>query len=606
LANASAFIIFLLMTTHPCIRKRRVALLAGVAALLCAQAQASEPAARGGEASAPGFSRAGSYLAGRHARQLGDVEKSSLFLSHSLGHDPFDERLMKQAVRMHVMAGEMEDAAHIATNLSATHEGTQLSHLVLLAEALKSGRAERAREELEEIPSGGLFGVIRPILASWITLAQTGAAQEIVIEENLRQLMVFDSFLALQNALLFEAAGMHERANAYYAAATEDTSALSYRGLLAAIAALRHAGEEQEAREVFARYVEENQNAQLLDGMTYEDFLRMAGKDKPPFRPFAANAAEGVAEALYTIAGMLYGENAGAETLTHLRLALYLRPEMPDGMYMLGSILEEQGGQQMPRAIEAYNAVIPEHGPVYRQAQMRVAALLGESGTHDAAIAVLKNLEKRWPLALSVRVAMGDVYRRQERFGKAVDAYTAALDLRKDRLEEFHWPILFARGVSYERTGKWERAEQDFQAALKLNPDQPDVLNYLGYSWLTQGTNLDKAKTLLEQAVEERPEDAHIIDSMGWALYLLGDYQGAAGYLEQAVNLMPSDPVVNDHFGDVLWRLGRQNEARFQWERAIQFDPEEDIREKIEKKLHEGLNGSAAPMARGRITASSE
>lgn len=532
----------------------------------------------------------GSYLAGRYARQVGDADAASYFFSHSLSHDPYDENLMKQAVRTHVLAGRMDDAAVISANLSALYEGTQLSHLVLLATALQKNDVPTARKELAKIDPYGLFSVIQPTLEGWVVLAETGKPKEIAVSDHIKKLMVFEPFVAFQNALIFDAGGDAASARGYYEQAAQDMSGISYRNLLALVDFYVRQGEEKQARALYAQYLEENRTSQVLDGVSFEDVVADARRSDG--KPFVATAAEGVAEEFFAMAGMLYGENVTAETQLYLRLALYLKPEMADALLMLGAILEEAG--EHGKAIGFYDK-IPAHGAVYRRAQVRKAFVLSGTERVTEALALLDELTKKYPKSSDVYVTLGDVYRKQSKFGKAVQAYTSALDAVGSPLKEHQWPVLFARGISYERDGEWDRAEKDFKTALDLYPDQPDVLNYLGYSWLMKGTNLEKAKEMLEQAVAERPEDAHIIDSMGWALYMLGDYAGALEYLEQAVNLMPNDPVVNDHLGDALWRVGRKTEARFQWEKALYFGPEDAEREKIEQKMKVGLGAKDTP-----------
>lgn len=527
---------------------------------------------------------AGSYLAARHARELGDADAASYFYSHSLSHDPYDENLMKQAVRAHVLAGKVEDAAQVAKSLTNLYGGTQISHLVLLASNLRGGDIKMARKELDKIDSYGLFSVVQPVLGGWVAFAETGKPQEIAISEHIKRLQVFDPFLAFQNALIFDLGGDVENARKFYTQATQDMGGMSYRNLLTVIGFYHRQGDEKQARALFDRYAAENHASQVAEGVEYEDALKDSQREDG--KPFVANAAEGAAEALLAMAGMLYGENVVMETQLYLRLALYLRPVMPDGLLMLGAISEDIG--KTKQALQCYDA-IPASGPVYRRGQVRKVFLLVNEGNTQSALNILDDLKRKYAKSPDVLVTQGDVYRKELKFGKAADAYTAALNLSGDKVEAYQWPVLFARGISYERDGEWDKAEKDFRKALELYPDQPDVLNYLGYSWLMQGTNLEKAKELLEQAVAERPEDAHIIDSMGWAFYLLGDYKSALEYLEQAINLMPGDPVVNDHYGDVLWRVGRKTEARYQWERALYFGPEEEERDKIKKKLEVGL-----------------
>ena len=190
-------------------------------------------------------------------------------------------------------------------------------------------------------------------------------------------------------------------------------------------------------------------------------------------------------------------------------------------------------------------------------------------------------------------VSLGDLLRSNKRFAESVKAYDRAIELLGD-IDKRHWTILYSRGISLERSRQWERAEKDFQRALELNPEQPYVLNYLGYSWVDQGLNLDRARKMIERAVELRPNDGYIVDSLGWVLYRLNEFQGAVEKLERAVELRPEDPTINDHLGDAYWRVGRHNEARFQWKRALALEPEPDQVSAIEGKILRGL-GDTAP-----------
>lgn len=197
---------------------------------------------------------------------------------------------------------------------------------------------------------------------------------------------------------------------------------------------------------------------------------------------------------------------------------------------------------------------------------------------------------------------MGDLLRGKERFAEAVVAYDKAM-ARIGAVEPRHWALLYSRGIALERSKQWPRAEADFLKALELNPDQPYVLNYLGYSWVEHGIHLDKALTMIETAVKLRPEDGYIVDSMGWVLFRLGRYAEAVPHLERAVELRPSDPTINDHLGDAYWRVGRENEARFQWDRALVLKPSPEEAREIQTKLKRGLASggaeqrSAAPLS---------
>ena len=157
------------------------------------------------------------------------------------------------------------------------------------------------------------------------------------------------------------------------------------------------------------------------------------------------------------------------------------------------------------------------------------------------------------------------------------------------------WFVLYARAIAHERLDNWEKAEADFRAALELNPEHPQVLNYLGYSMVEKQINLAEALDMIERAVAARPDSGFIVDSLGWILYRLGRYGEAVAHMERAVELMAVDPVVNDHLGDVYWAVGRKREAEFQWNRALSFvdltevDGEADP-DRMRRKLEVGLD----------------
>jgi Flp pilus assembly protein TadD len=207
---------------------------------------------------------------------------------------------------------------------------------------------------------------------------------------------------------------------------------------------------------------------------------------------------------------------------------------------------------------------------------------------------------------LEVLDALGNIMRSNKRYGEAVVYYDRAIALLP-KPEKRHWTYYYARGTCHERLKNWPAAEADLQKALALVPDQPLVLNYLGYSWVDQGLNLKQGMALIERAVALKPDDGYIVDSLGWAHYRLGNFKEAVRYLERAVELKPDDAVLSDHLGDALWRVGREREARFQWDQALSLKPEPEDAEKIKKKLESGLEppAQAAPGKKGSKEAGS-
>ncbi len=207
--------------------------------------------------------------------------------------------------------------------------------------------------------------------------------------------------------------------------------------------------------------------------------------------------------------------------------------------------------------------------------RLRIAANLDELDRSEEAVAELHAMAASRPDRIDALLALGSLLRSKERWVEAVTAYNDAIS-RVDEPQQRHWRAFYARGIALERSKQWDRSEGDFLRALELEPDQPFVLNYLGYSWVDQGVNLQRALKMIERAVELRPNDGYIIDSLGWARYRLGEFEDGVAHLERAVELLPDDPTINDHLGDALWQVGRHVEARFQWRRALALKPEEE------------------------------
>jgi Flp pilus assembly protein TadD len=233
--------------------------------------------------------------------------------------------------------------------------------------------------------------------------------------------------------------------------------------------------------------------------------------------------------------------------------------------------------------------MVPRSDPAFVAAEIGRAEALYRGGDPEAAIAAAAALSEAEGAPVPAHVALGDLLRRERRFDEAAAAYDRAIALIDDP-QPRHWGVFYSRGIAHERSGRWPLAEADFLKALELSPDQPEVLNYLGYSWVEMRIHLDQALEMIERAVAGAPDDGYILDSLAWVLYRLGRYDEALPHMERAVALMPSDPVLNDHLGDVYWAVGRRLEAQFQWRRALYFEPEEDEIPRIRRKLEVGLD----------------
>lgn len=519
----------------------------------------------------------GSYLAGRFAAGTGDYESANLYLSNTLRNDPGNLEIAGYTYRMSLINGRMDEAAAMARKLYARKDESSNPEIMVLLEDVKQNRMPAARLVVEDFQQEGFNLVVVPLIRNWLDVAEGKLTAPVTQNETLRRIAEFAPFIYYQTAIINDFAGFEEEALVQYNESISLSKVIPFRVVQMMANLYERRGEWDKAAELYARYDAQNPDSQLMHDK---------GKKTTPER-LITNAAQGIAEIFFSTASILHNENLNEEALIYIQQVLYLNPDFNAAKLMRGTILEDGG--KLAESLVAYDAVAP--GSVYYiRAQIRKAYVYNTLGESEKGLAVLKNIEKE-AAALGgnqVSLARGDIFMRLKKYSDAADAYGKALqssEQDKPRL----WAVYYARGISLERQDKWEAAEKDLLKALELEPEQPDVMNYLAYTWITRNERLEEAKEMLHKAVIARPDDAHIIDSMGWSLYALGDYDGAVTYLERAIELMPVDPTVNDHLGDAYWRAGRKNEARFQWKRALLFNPDAEQEKDLNRKLAEGL-----------------
>jgi tetratricopeptide (TPR) repeat protein len=306
-----------------------------------------------------------------------------------------------------------------------------------------------------------------------------------------------------------------------------------------------------------------------------------------------SNAEEGLAESFLGIGQVLAANNGLDAAQIYFRLALFLLPDSDIARLELAELYGNV--EQYAKAISVIEK-IRDTSPFFINAQIRKGLYLNALQKPDEAVALLAGLSDKQPSNQQILQTLAGIESARKKFDAAIPYYDRAIGLLGTP-EKKDWQLFYARGIAYERTKQWPKAEPDFKEALRLDPEQGAVLNYLGYSWLDQNMNIPEAFDLIKKAVRLRPNDGYIIDSLGWAFYLQKDYEQAVKNLDKAVELRPEDPTLNDHLGDAYWRLGRKLEAKFQWTQALSLNPEPEDAPKIKRKLEEGLPDEAGPRA---------
>ena len=519
---------------------------------------------------------AGNFLSGRFARENKDLKQAAKYINASLAKDPNNVRLRGEALRLNLLAGNMDVAANLARKLAADGENDPLIASLQMLDAVKAGDYANAQKWVESAPNTGLYGLIKPVITQWVVIGAGDNKAPANLQTAIDKAGFFAPFLNYHSALMYDVLGNTAEAEKAYQKSNTTGANATYRVVQAFANFYARNGKPDQAQQLFDEYAKANPHSTLVPD-------KFSAGNIPA--PLVGNAREGLAEAYYTTASLLFGDDSAQDTYLYLRIALDLRPDLPPAQLMLASLYEQVG--DYTQAIKIYDSIAP-NTVFARRAQVRKALNLEAMGDRSHAMELLDNLAKRYPQDATPVITKADMLREAKEFKGAIQAYTEAM-ARSEPLKADDWPLFYARGISYERSNNWPNAEADFIKALNLQPNQPDVLNYLAYSWITMNKNMSKAREYLEIASAARPDDPHIIDSAGWAAYLGGDFKVAVDKLERAAQMMPDDVTVNDHLGDAYWRVGRQTEAHFQWERALTFKPDKDTEQALRDKLSKGL-----------------
>jgi tetratricopeptide (TPR) repeat protein len=521
----------------------------------------------------------GDYLAGSYALNVGELDQAGVFLERALAADPDDPDLTRQVFLLALADGRYERAVELAEGVAAQSPADEEAQLLLALDEARAGRFDAAREGLAHLTQGGIAGLVVPFLDAWAMFGENG---EDGTEQSLLRLGEGESLGPLNvyhSAMLLDLSGRANEAEVMLRDGMPDDRPAPVRLVQAQASLLARQGEMDAALRLVREQVAERPDQPVLESALAE---LEAGHTLPP--PFDSPTG-GMADALWGIAQALHQEQGGARAVLYARLALFLKPDLAEATLLIGDVYVDQ--QNFDAAIDTYEA-IDDTSPISFAGKLRIASALHELDRKEQAFELLEGLVDAEPERIQALVQLGNLLRRDEDYARAEGAYSRAVE-RLGTPEREDWTLFYARGIAYERTKQWPEAEADFLRALELEPEQPFVLNYLGYSWVDKGMNLDEARGMLDRAVALRPDDGFIVDSVGWVHYRLGEYPQAVETLERAVELEPGDPVINDHLGDAYWRVGRQREARYQWQRALSLEPDEELIEAIEQKLKSGL-----------------
>jgi tetratricopeptide (TPR) repeat protein len=524
------------------------------------------------------YSLPGNVLAGRVATDDKDNEAAATFIANALKQDPGNAQLTEKLFQIYVSAGQITDAESLAQDVLAFNSQHRLARIVIGLKALREKHTDVARENFAEAAYTPVGELTSALLAAW-SYAQDGSLGAALVElDKLDANEAFANFKSFHSALLADVLQSSVRAEASYKKAYAEAGT-SLRITQAYGNFLERNGKAKEAVEVYKTYLASNEASDLIS-----EALQRAEKGEVP-KPFVATAEAGAGEALFSLTAAMNDEQSIDVALVYAQLCLTMTGDKPVTLTLLADIQATSRNYQ--GAMEAYEAV-PAESVLRTNAETEIAINLQRLDKTADAEKRLRALALREPKNYEVLVTLGNLLRNSENYKDADTFYSQAIAQLEKPVRQ-NWGVYYYRGIVRERLKNWPNAEADFRKALELSPEEPSVLNYLGYSLIDMNEKLDEAINMVKKAVEAKPNDGYIVDSLGWAYFQLRDFEEAVVQLERAVDLRAGDPIIAEHLGDAYWRVGRRLEARFQWQHAKDNKPEPDDLKRIEAKFNDGL-----------------
>ena len=527
----------------------------------------------------------GSYLAGRYARTKRDAAAAAHYYGRALQFDPDNEVLVRQAFLTEAANGNWPAVSVLAKRLVKFEPSHRLARLYLGVEYFQDGKFDESVDNFGRADSGPISELTATLAQSWTKLAAGQPNDALATIDGMKKADWVVFYQSYHRALIAVLAERPKTAEAAFKRIFKQEPR-TLRVALAYARFLASQNKTTQARRVLRKHLAATKSRHPMA----EALLANIGSAESK-TPLVKTAEEGLAEVLYGL-GEAWTHEGGLDIgQIYLRFALKARPDFELANEALAHVYEKT--KRYERAIEAYENIAPDH-PIGLDAGIQRALNLNLLERVDEAKAVLDQLVAKNPKNIRPVAALGNVMRWNKRYDDAISYFSDAIKL-SGKLERSDWTYFYSRGIAYDQVKNWPAAEKDFKQALKLNPDQPQTLNYLGYSWVDRNLNLTRALGMIRKAVKLKPDDGYIVDSLGWAHYKLGNWKKAVRYLERAVELKPDDPVINDHFGDALWRVGRRREARYQWEISLTLKPKPEDEKVTKKKLLAGLPDAVKP-----------
>jgi tetratricopeptide (TPR) repeat protein len=552
----------------------RLSLLLAAAPLVLLAACATAPGGAGGgsgDTVAANVSPYGAFLAGESALNNGKSQDAARFFDQAR-QQTGDPMIGERAFTAALLSGDIQKAAVLApTGDDASEASKRLGKLVIAVEDIATDKGKDAKALLTDQNIAFPHKSAAALLAPWAA-AEAGDVEGSLVRPQVRGDRLVDYFGQLGQGALFERAKRYDEAETDFKAAVSvstptEMAVIAYGGFL-----------ERRGRKVDALALYTDHLAREPDSIAVKAALARASAGKPP-APMPT-LREGAASAMLAPAATMIQAKQTQVALAYLRLLLRLDPSRDEAWVMVGDLMQGSGDVEAARAAYGH----PKTGSAeFSTAQAKLAWTYQSVDDKDTALKLARAAAASGDL--DARITLADLLRSDEQYPEAIKVLDGVIGDQKTP----DWRLLYSRGVAYERINRWPEGQADLQAALKQRPDEPELLNYLGYSWIDRGEHLQEALAMVEKAVASDPRSGAMVDSLGWAYYRMGDYKQAVQRLEEAVELEAGDPEINNHLGDAYWKVGRKEEAQFQWRRVLTLKPDDKIKASAEAKLASGL-----------------
>jgi len=520
----------------------------------------------------------GAFLSSKIARSVPDVESSAYYAKYAYNRNTESNGLALIAIEALIANGQINEAIKISSKVADEMPEISIVQHINAIQFIDQNNYNQALEIYKNILPSGIDNYILPILQAW---TETEKNKNPEILEKIAQEAekgILAPIYGYHSALINEYLGNDKIALENYKNVINRTNSANAIVFVKAALFFERLGKNNLKNKTLEKLERLDPYSNELISFKNEKSLKSLN--------LIASPKDGIAEIMLNSAELLYNEGLNIQALTYAQMSKYLNSNQDEANYLLGRIFESIGNKE--RALK-YFKTISNNSYISHDAKIYIAEIIYEKEGIDNSISYLFNLKSNNPENINFTRTIAELYYKEEDFKKSAKIYKEIINNLK-KIEYKHWPLLYSYAISLERGKNWNEAEKYFLLALEFVPNNPQVLNYLGYSWIDQGVNIEKALSMIIKAVEQRPNDGYIVDSLGWAYYQTGDYEKAVENLEKASELL-SDSIIVDHLGDALFHSGRKTEAIFQWKRALKFNPSNELKKQLEDKI----NGKTTP-----------